>query len=368
MRALNSGKIFLTAAFIILLPNLLQGAESGFSVSAMIGEQDMPTATAALKHQAVKEWLKAKLGDEFSNFESKFTPEFTEQYVLDYQVTKLSDEELQVTGHLDIQSLLGWVRLTETKSHGGGDIRPLFVVSSEIPEASLLARSTPSNVRSDKFAQTLMTLSTGTLAKFSIKLGTSRDARFPYSAPPQSESDIHSLRSFAAAQDFNSVLWLHFVPCAPCGGTKAQVYFYNLPQDRTLIAQTHNLKLAAADFQSSDKIKAETTEMFKQLGQDFEEMVSSGSLSSRIHQLEVKGVQSYQAYLTINKELESLDFVTEAVLSKTEPWTVHYEIMSPLPSSELLKKFEGLKFSAFRLEPKSVSSNNLVVQYVKLEK
>lgn len=361
----NSAKTFWTLVFCLY--SLSAQATVPFEVAGRVTEKGQADTILELKHKAVTDWLRQKLGSRYDGLAEQVTPEFADGYVLDYLVGKIDGQPgyIKVSGHIDGPALMRWARLSETKSRGGGFIKPMLVYSSNLDYAKADPRQTGQTVRSDNLGRTLLTLSQATLNTFSVSIQPPKDFRLPVTEPPRRDYDIDRMRDYAVLNAFNSVLWLDVQECARCGGAKLSTFFYNLPQGRVSTVRQHNLKINASILADSEKLKANLAPAFTQLQKDFEELVSSGNLSSRLHQLVIEGLDSYKGFRALSRDLGDQDFITQAALKEIRPQKVRFELFSPLQTPQLQQRLRMASFRGFRLQPVRVSSNVIVVRYLR---
>ena len=353
------------ALLMITLCSLTMSAEEGveFKVSGPVeAEKD---TESELKQQAVLNWLRGRLGSQLDAFASEITPEVAEGYIMDYRVKRNSaNTQMQLSGHIDGKSLMRFVRLKQAKSQGGANIRPFLVVSSVVPDLLISSRETRSRTMDTPFARSISKLSSDLLQKYSVNLFPMPDSRLPLLTPPNAGSDIARMRAYGERNNFNAALWFHLTPCRACGGIRLQTYFYNLNQDRPAIVRSDNVRIASPQYRDPSATQNSLSKAFQGLEDDFKEMVSSGSISSQVHQLIVEAVPSYQAYRKLNNELSEADFFNKAVLKVISPGRVSYEILAQMSPAQIAQRLQVSNFSGFELQSVRVDSDTVVMRYL----
>src|SRR5262245_54194114 len=77
---------------------------------------DTQSMLAKLKHSAIIAFL-SRVGLDHKSLEEVVTPEFADQYIVDYKVSRRGGNT-ELSGHLDADGLRRWARLAQTKSRG----------------------------------------------------------------------------------------------------------------------------------------------------------------------------------------------------------------------------------------------------------
>lgn len=324
------------------------------------GDDTGEDTVSTLKQKAVVNYLQKQMGSRYASVAEQVTSEFSENYILDYQVGK-KGKQTEVTGHLDAKSLMRWVRLSETKSRTGGSIRTAFVVTSDFPQSTLAAGDTHTQIQSQPTAKTLHALAVGAVEKFNVSL-TGVDGKFPLSQPARGESDIRSLREYGGQASVNTVLWAQVTQCASCGGAKLNLYFYNLFQDRAAVATSKNVKLDATQLASGTGLREAFTPAFEELKTNLEDVISSGTLSSRIYKVVIENIRTYKGFRQLQQEMSKLDFVARATLKRTEPFVAEYEVYSTMPATEISQRFQATEFEGFQLQPQHADGTSVTLK------
>src|SRR5262249_30517567 len=146
--------------------------------------------------------------------------------------------------------------------------------------------------------------------------------------PPRREDELRALRSYGIGASRNAIAWAHLSPCKGCG-TKVDLIFYNLAQNRLVIAKSDQVGLEPKDFSSADKIRAALHDVVHDFAGGFEETVSSGSLFAASYKVIVEPLDSYRGYKQVETGLASQDFIVQAVLKRSEPALAEFQVLSP---------------------------------------
>ncbi len=342
---MNSAKrlILILALLLPLARALAEGVP--FTIA---GDDIGEDTVSQLKQKAIVNYLQRQMGSRYATVAEQVTPEFAENYILDYQVGK-KGRQTEVTGHIDAKSIMRWVRLSETKSHTGGAIRTALVITSEYPEASLSASDTSSRIQNQPAAKVIHQLATEATQSFNVTL-SAVDGRFPLSAPVRQESDVRTLRDFGATAAVNTVLWVHLTPCQSCGGGKLSLYFYNLFQDRPAVVESKNVKVSGAQMASGAGLKEDLAAAFTDLSAKLEDVISSGTLSSRVYKVVIENIRTYKGFRQVQQEMAKVDFVARATLKRTEPFVAEYEVYSPMSAADLSQRFQSMETEGFQLQ------------------
>lgn len=318
-----------------------------------------------LKHQAVVNWLKEKMKDKFAALEPKLTPEFTEEYVLDFKRRKFSMGKpyLEVSGHLNGDSLRSWATLASVKEQGT-EISPLFIFSSDFPGQQVTPQETATAVKSNAFAQTVLGLVSDSLQKLHVSLKVMDVSRLGLATPARNESEVRALREIGLSTESKAAVWFHLMPCDSCGGARLDSYFYNFEQSRIALADTADLALGMSDLTSTAKLKVALAPMVSDFQRKVESLLSKDALFSSVFRLLVRGVD-YTTYRDVEGPVGKLDFVRQILLKSVQDEGVEFEVMSPLSPTEFSKRLSSSSLQGFRLQVLKIDSNGLVVQYLK---
>lgn len=343
--------------------------ESGPLGTPAPGQTDLQaTAIAQLKYQAISNYLAQYLGPRFAQFEKMISKDFGEKYILDYKVGKSSKDKTQIelVGHLDANGLKRWVRLMETKGKSNSGMTPVLVVSSSVPGYPLISWDTPIRLRDSAVAQSLQSSAGAVLQKFNIKLSVADLNGLTLREPPKGESDISNLKSAAShGGAHNSVLWMHVEPCKSCGGLRLDSFFYNLAQNRRVVARSDDLTLSPTDVGNVTKFKNAIKQPMAQLQTDIEEAFSSGAAFGSNYIVRIEGIENYASFKNIEDELTRLDCVLQLVPRAAEKNSASFKLLASVSVDELSQRLAQEPFPGFRLKPQSSDSRSLVMQYVK---
>jgi hypothetical protein len=319
---------------------------------------------ARLKYQAVADYLQRLMGNRFSQIEGSVTPEFTERFVLDYQVNRSGRNALELSGHIDSDALKRWVRVTETKAAGASSLKPAFILSSTFPGMTIQPRDTASRIHDMVVGQTLFSMMTAVFSKVNAHLSTISDTGISLTEPPKRDSDMRALHDYGNSAGRNAIVWVSLSACHGCG-THVDIYLYNLSQNRLVVAKSEQVALDSPDFGSAEHIRNALHDMVHEFSSDFEDTISSGTLFAAAYRLTVEGVDSYRAFVDIENGLGAQDFIVQSVMKHGEPGIAEFQLLSPLGSRDLAQHFSGANFGGFALKPVRVDQGNLVVRYLK---
>ncbi len=350
-------------AFALLFSSLGLGEGVTFTQAAPDpgGNPDAQTGLIAqLKLKAVTEYLQNYLGPRFASVERTVNFDFSERYVLDYKVGRTADRtQIQVVGHLDSEGLKRWVRTLDAKTKGN-TLSPFLVLTSTLPNLPYAVGDTAARAKDSVFAQTLLSEINSGLQKYNIKVATTETSRIGLKGPPMNDNDIKTLRDQSGG---NSALWVTVAPCKGCNGIRLDMYFYNLTQSRRLLAHSDDITISMNDLSDKAKLKTALKLPIGQFHAEFDEVVTSGTLTSTAYDVTVEQVNSYKTFKTIESSLGKLDFIVQAVLNRTEPTVAGFQVLSPLSAQELAQRLAAENFQGFHLKPVRVDSKSLVVRY-----
>ncbi len=373
---MNSVKRILVSIFL-LFSFCLYAEEIPFSVSGNPGPtaqgapnlddpEQQASLIAELKTRAINEWLQGYLGNRFPQFEKQITPDFAEKYISDYKVARLGNDRntMQLTGHIDGDSLKRWVRLSETKK-GTNVIRPVFLLSSTIPGLTMSPGETSERIRNSPLAEGIFTQVNHQFQRLNAKLYAA-DRPAPLSNPPKDENDIYSLRDYGNQMgNSNTAVWVYLAPCASCGGARIDTFLYSLSSTRLVFALSEDLPLQPKDFSNPERIKAVLAPVFQQFHLEFESAVSEGKLLSSSFRIIVEGLESYRLYKLIENEMNRMDFISQPTLKQVVSHAAEFNVLSSLPSDELAQRIQSVDFNGYHLKPQRVDPRAIYVRYSK---
>lgn len=360
--------LFLIVTLSVPLMLLAEGvpfSETSDPVTAKSGSQT--SLITELKYRAVQNWLKNYLGSRYTQFEKQVTIEFSEKYILDYKVSRSSNNKAQVElqGHLDADQLKAWIRVMDARSRGNTAISPSIILSSTVPGVSFSSAETLNRLRDSSLLQSLYSVVLSHIQKFNIHPVSCDLSGLSYNKPPTSETDILRFQEQAKCGTANSALWFNLSQCRNCNGFTLEVYFYSFNVSKVLLARSDDISLPASDYGNPAKTKVAFKPAGTQLAQDFDALIGSGVLQSRSYAVTIEGIDSYQAYKAIDSGLDNLDYVTQVSLKAARNNNTIYEVFSPLTPEEIAAKINAQSFNGFSLKTVRVDSTALVMRYLK---
>lgn len=318
-----------------------------------------------LKHRAVIEWIQSNVAAGSVNVD-ELTNEFTEKYILDFKVNRgrvSGQDVLQMTGHLDGVGLQRWVRLLRAKNEGES-LRALLILSSDYSDDRLYASQTRLSTQGKTLGQVSYRLFNQALSKYNSGIDTVDLRGLPMSTPPRKRGKIARLADFGPLKKYKTALWLHYSPCPRCGGSRLNLFFYDLGQSRLSIAQSHNLQLQPSDTYAATRVEKALENSLASFESKMDELIKGGGLFSSVFHMIVQGIQNYPAFLQLEKELESSRQVLKSTLREAAPGGAKFEIMSPVDVKAFSAQLPNEVFKGFKLEVLRIDSGTLVVRYL----
>jgi len=332
-------------------------AEAPFDVQ---GPTEAPggDAVSRLQQEAVAQWLERSLGSRYAQVEREITPEFAKKYILDFSVGHPNGSHLvtALTGHLDSDGLKRWVRVADVHSHGRS-FKPLFVLSSTVPAMGFTPATTATQVRSNNVAQQIFSESNVVLAKLGARATPASEAKFPFTQPPKTRAEIHSLQEAVIPDGFNAVFWVQLTPSKTQGAVRMDSVIYNLNAPRLVIARTDELPSPDANHLEG------TNSAFSQMRADIDGLISDGTLFAVSHALVIQGIDSYQGFSTLGDELGKLDFIDQAIVKRSESKAAEFEVLSSLKDEELYARLQTADLAGIHLKPVRLDAQSLVMRY-----
>lgn len=319
-----------------------------------------------LKLKAVTNWMQNFLGSRYDRFADKVNAEFAERYILEYKVSRpqpANKSLITLTGTLDSDSLKRWLRVAEVKTAGASVIKPLFILSSDAPGVGFTPRETGLRVRDSKLGEALFSHLNAHLQKLNARLTPLESGSFSLSAPAKTPAELKALSEAGAQGGYNGAIWIHVAACKSCGGSRLEMYFFNLAQGRIGLVQSADLSAEGRELSGPERIKKITKGPLSEFESEFDDLVSQGVLFSATHRVLVEGIDSYRAFKQINGGMGKLDFVTRAVLKRSEPAAAEYEVLSSLGNDELFQRFHLASFPGFQLKPVRLDGDAIIVRY-----
>lgn len=328
-----------------------------------------------LKQMVVLDYLRSALGGRFQEYAPQVTLEFAEGYILDYKVNRKDAggapataggvPYLELSGHLDVEGLNRFIRLNETKARGSASLRPVFVISSEVPGLSYAPGNTGAVARQSTLGVTFFQNLGKVFRKFNTELGLVGDRSLLLTAPAEGPSQVADLKDYASIGGFNSVVWVHLLTCrSPGCGMKAEIHTYNLSQGRRLFVQSAPLKVSVSDLNDSAKVEAAVEPLIRDYATKFEESVSKGTLFSTSYRLVVKNVDQYRSYKKLKMALAKLEYLVQAVPKRVKANEAEFQVLSPLSGRELAQRLQSTAFQGFQLTASSADNSQVDMRYM----
>ncbi len=346
-------------------------AEQEFSVAseslpALPPDTESSTVLARLKQQAVREYLQKTLGPRFERYDAGITADFAERYILDYQVVRQSSDstQMEISGRLDTVALKQWIRRNEIKATGSTSLKPVFLMSANLPGYSLDPRQTAAMVKQTGSApQTFYKNTSDAFQKFNAALSVTEETGLGLVRPPVQENEIRALRSFGLMAGFNSAVWVNLSPCPGCG-TRVEIVLYNLTQARQVLSVSAEVEMSPSEMGDSKRLIKALSKAFQDFNSAFEESVATGTLFASEYLLAVENLTSYKAFKLVDAALNKQDFILRAVVSKTQNKVATFRILSPLPPRELYQRFQVTQFSGLTLKTVGIDSQAITMRYL----
>lgn len=316
-----------------------------------------------LKQRAVQEWLQGQLGERFPQFEKALTADFAERYVLDYKVGRTGSkrEVLELTGHLDSDSLKKWIRLQDTRK-GTTSLKPLLFFTSNIQNFSFGPGETGDRLRDSTIGQTLLTLLNPIFAKINAK-PVYADRSSPLTQPAKFDSDLGMLRDYATQMGTNAAIWAHLNNCPTCfGGARVDLLFYSIPATRIAHAESDDLNAKPNEWNNPERMKAVLTPLTNLFVTGVEGLVSSGQFYSQPIRVVVEGVQSYKFYKAMDTEFAQSDFASNPFLKKAGARFAEFEFLTQLSADEVANRIQSSDFGGMRVRAQKFDTRTVVVK------
>lgn len=319
-----------------------------------------------LKYLAVSNWLHNYLGQRYTQFDKFITPEFSEKYILDYKVNRTNQPvgTLDLIGHIDGDSLKKWVRLVDSKSKGSNQIKPLFILSSNLTGLSISPSDTANKLRDSAIAQSIAQLAQGPVQKLNARL-IPNDSTFNLEAPPKNGSEIQSLISLANRRGETLVIWAALSACPGCTTPRFDVFVYNTSSQSLAFVVGDDLALTTRDLANQEILKKSLTPIFQQFQTELENMYSEGTVLENPYRLIVESIDSYRTLKLAEAELSRGNGFSIPVLKKTAGKSAEYEIKSSLSIDELAQKIQSTSLPGFKTQVSKLDSSSLVLKYLK---
>lgn len=319
-----------------------------------------------LKYLAVSNWLQTYLGPRYTQFDKLITPEFAEKYILDYKVNRSNQPAgtLDLIGHIDGDSLKKWIRLVDSKSKGSNQIKPLFIISSNLSGLNISPSETASKIRDSAVAQTIAQMTQGPVQKLNARL-IPIDSGFNLEAPPKNSSEIQSLISLANRRGETLVVWAALSACPGCSTPRFDIFVYNTNSQTLAFVVGDDLSLNSRDIGNQEILKKSLTPIFQQFQTELENMFSEGTVLETPYRLIVDSVDSYRTLKVAEAELSRGNGFSIPVFKKAVGKTVEYGIKSSLSLDELAQKIQSTSVPGFKTQVSKLDSSSLVLKYLK---
>lgn len=354
-------KLFLA---LLVVFNSSGFCQTPFSVAAPLeseasessGDESLRELISRLKQDAVILWLRDYLGEKANSYEKSVTPDFAESYILDYRVTRTGENKniIQLSGHIDTDSIKGWLRVSATKLSGNSSLKPALVVSSS-PNISLsegqqnvLENSVKANLNRE-------------LKKLRVAFSDIQPP--PLDAPPRDESGITELASRFQSKGFNFAIWVYLNRCRSCSMARLDIYSFSLSNAQVVTSLSEELPSFMISLQTEEQANSLLSPFFKTFQQDFERAIAEGRTSSQIVTLTVEGLENYRAYKKLEYLLSQQSFFSDLTPKHFIQNTAQFEAVSPLNSTDVARRIQALSFSEGKVDLVRVDSRNVIVRY-----
>ncbi|MFM8269741.1 MAG: hypothetical protein ACKN9V_06080 [Pseudomonadota bacterium] len=371
---MNFVKILL-ASFIAAISLQSYADETPFSVSAPLtsvtqaetessSEDSTPALLSRLKQDAIIQWLRQYLGNKSARYEKLVTAKFAETYILDYKVAQkgANKEIVELSGHLDTDSLKGWLRLADSKGAEGTQIRPTLIMTDSLPDFVPPSPDYFGHKSSSVYAQTSVQVLNQELKRLNLKV-TPANESFS-STPPRDEKGISRIKDVLATDGSNAVIWLYLNKCRSCESPRLDIYLYSLERTGSVLSiMSEDLPLTLKQLDNADKIRAALTPIFNQFQQEFERVIAEGRFSALPITITIEGIDNYLGYRKIDYALSKQSYFSEWLPKTFIQNTAQFEAMSNLASEEVAQRIESLGLGDGKLTLVRVDSRNIIVRY-----
>lgn len=362
--------LLVTLASLSVLGPVRAFAENGDPFSISSTELDGKAAAGqgmvnALKQRAVAAYLLKILGRAgYERIASQITSEFAEGYILDYQVGRAKNGirgAIELSGHLDTDQLRQWARLAETRQ-GGGNLKPLFLLSSAIPALGWTPRNTATKVHESRGAAEIFNGFQSGFTKLGLRATAVDLSTLPLDTPPRAPSELTQLSEAGQAAGYNGALWVHVMACTECVGTRVEYRFYNFAQSRATIVDVRDVPVEETQYNDGTRVKKGFALLFETFGEKLRDVVSRGTLQSGSHRLVLENVRSAKAYKAADEGLAKMDFITQSSLKYAAQNTAEWEILSALPTEDISQRLLLARVPGCELKPLRIEGTTIVAQ------
>lgn len=346
-----------SAALAPTSTTLGQSTDSGDPESNLIND---------LKYLAVSNWLQSYLGPRFTQFDKYVTPEFAEKYILDYKVARTGNAAgvLELIGHLDGDALKRWVRLNESKAKASNQIRPLLIVSSNIPGLNLSPSETSLRQKDSAIAQLLSHLTQLQFKRLNSQ-PTFLDSSIGLEMPPKNSSEIQSLTSSANRKGDTLVVWETLSVCAGSSNPRLDIMVYNTQNQNLAFVVGDDLPISVRDLNNTELVKKSIVPIFQQFQSELENTFSEGLLQEFSLRLIVENVNSYRALKALEAGLSQGNGISSPVLKKVTGRSVEYELKSSLSIDALGIRIQETSIPGSKTQVTRSDNSTLVVKFTK---
>lgn len=318
-----------------------------------------------LKYLAVSNWLQSFLGPKFSQFDKFVTPEFAEKYILDYKVSHSNQPRIiELIGHLDGDSLKKWIRLVDSKAKGANQIKPLWIVSSNLPGFNLLPSEMGNKIKESSTLQLLAHLTQTPFQKLNAKI-VPLETAINLETPPKSKSSIQDLTSWASRQGDSLIIWETFTTCPGCTNPRFDIFVYNTNTESLAFVVGDDINISMRDFGNTESLKRHLLPIFQQFQSSLENSFSEGSIHDKTFTIIFENIDSYRSLKLAESVLNVNNGITSSVFNKAKDKTAEYEIRTSQSAEEVAQKLEGSSLGALKLQVSRKSSSTLGVKIIK---
>lgn len=316
-----------------------------------------------LKQDAVIFWLRQYLGNKASTLEKMVTPDFAETYILDYKLSRsgANKEIIQLSGHLDDEALKGWVRLSETKGKGSSQIRPLLIISANLPGMSTPTVDYFTQTGNSAFSQQVTQMVNQEVQKFNLR--TTLASGVVGTTPPRNEREIVTLRDGSSQEGANTAIWVYLNQCKSCEFPRLDIYLYSFMNPRLLSVQSDDLTISVKDLGNTEKLKSALVPIFNEFHQEFERVIAEGKLNSAPLTVTIEGIDNYLSYRKIEYSLSRQSYLGQMVPHAFVQNTAQFEAVSSLGAEEVARRIQESVQPEIKLSPIRVDSRNIVMRY-----
>jgi len=319
----------------------------------------------ALKQRAVSAYLLKTLGRAgYERIASQINGEFAEGYILDYQVGRAKSGvrgAIEISGHLDTTQLRQWARLAETRQ-GGGNLKPLFMLSSNVPGLPWSPRDTSTRLRESRGAMEIFNGFQSGFTKLGLRATAVDLSTLVLDTPPKAPAELTQLSEAGQAAGYNGALWVHVMACTECVGTRVEYRFYNFAQSRATVVDVKDVPLEGTQYADGPKVKKAFAPLFETFADKLRDVVSKGTLQSGSHRLVLESLRTPKMYKAADEGIQKLDFVTQSSLKYAAEGMAEFELLSALPTEELSQRLMLAPIAGCALKPTRIEGTTIIAQ------